>query len=382
MYIPRFVAVFLLAVSFVVPGVAQAASKEKIHAILFHSAKCHACQKFIHEVRPKLLAQYGAFLEFEDLDVSKEENYAQLVSACKLQSKSPAYPAVFIEGQLIIGLQDLEKNLPAIVDAILKKNGQPKPLTPDQKVSIEGIFKSFTVGAIAVAGLIDGINPCAFTVIIFFISMLTVYGYRKRELAVIGSSYIAAVFLVYLGLGLGIFNFLYNFQHFFFLMKALYLGVALMCFVLGVVCLIDFMRFRRTGNAEMSILQLPDAIKKQIRTVIGDEFRPRGKTTLALSAGAFSVGVLVSLLEAVCTGQVYLPVITFVMNRPELRAKAFSFFLLYNTMFIIPLVVVFGLALWGVGSQQFSEYYQKRFGFVRICMFLLFTALGFYMLGS
>jgi len=378
----RVIAAAGLFVLLAMPSFAESAKAEKIKAILFHSPRCHACQKFIHEIRPKFMAQYGDFVEFNDLDVTQEANYAQLVAACKLQSKEPAYPAVFIEGQLIIGIVDLEKNLPAVVDAVLKKKGKPLPLMPDQKLSIENVFKSFTVGAIAVAGLIDGINPCAFTVIIFFISMLTVYGYRKRELALIGSSYIAAVFLVYLGLGLGLFNFLYAFRHFFILMKALYLGVALLCFVLGVLCLIDFMRFRRTGNAEMSILQLPDAIKKRIRNVIGDEFRPRGKTTLALSAGAFSVGVFVSLLEAVCTGQVYLPVITFVMNRPELRAKAMSYFLLYNFMFIIPLIIVFILALWGVGSQQFSAYYQKRFGFVRLCMFLLFTALGFYMLGS
>jgi cytochrome c biogenesis protein CcdA len=361
---------------------AKESADEKIKAIFFHSPRCHACLKYKKEIMPKFLKQYGSVVEFQDLDVTVEANYAQLVSACKLQSKEPAYPAVFIEGRLIIGVDDLTKQLPVIVDEILKKKNKPAPVSDDQKAAIEDIFKKFTVGAIALAGLVDGINPCAFTVIIFFISMLTVYGYRKRELAVIGGSYIAAVFLVYLGLGLGLFNFLYAFQHFFFLMKALYIGVSILCFVLGVLCLIDFVRFRRTGNAEMSVLQLPPAIKNRIRDVIGDEFRPRGKTTLALSAGAFSVGALVSLLEAVCTGQVYLPVITFVMNRPELRAKAVSFFVLYNFMFVIPLIAVFLLAMWGVGSQQFAAYYQRKFGFVRICMFMVFMALGFYMLGS
>jgi len=37
-------------------------------------------------------------------------------------------------------------------------------------------FRSFKTLAIVVAGLIDGINPCAFTVIVFFVSFLAFQG--------------------------------------------------------------------------------------------------------------------------------------------------------------------------------------------------------------
>ena len=45
---------------------------------------------------------------------------------------------------------------------------------------------------------------------IFFISFLALQGYRQRELILIGSVFILAVFLTYLGIGLGIFNFFYH----------------------------------------------------------------------------------------------------------------------------------------------------------------------------
>src|SRR5512147_2734826 len=69
-----------------------------------------------------------------------------------------------------------------------------------------------TLPAVVVAGLVDGINPCAFTVLLLFITAMTaslgagegnVRSIRARLLGM-GSVYIAAVFLTYLALGVGL----------------------------------------------------------------------------------------------------------------------------------------------------------------------------------
>ncbi|MBI3176655.1 MAG: hypothetical protein HYZ35_01565, partial [Chloroflexi bacterium] len=69
-----------------------------------------------------------------------------------------------------------------------------------------------TLPTVIVAGVIDGINPCAFTVLLLFITALlttlradeqNVNALRLRMLG-LGAIYIAAIFLTYLALGVGL----------------------------------------------------------------------------------------------------------------------------------------------------------------------------------
>ena len=64
------------------------------------------------------------------------------------------------------------------------------------------------------------------------------------------------------------------------------------------------------------------------------------------------IGFAISALELVCTDQVYLPTITFVMGVEEMRRHALSYLLLYNLAFVAPLLVVFALVHWGTTSLQ------------------------------
>lgn len=68
-----------------------------------------------------------------------------------------------------------------------------------------------TLPTVIVAAAVDGINPCAFTVLLLFITAMlatmqageqSLHAIRARILS-LGGIYIAAVFLTYLGLGVG-----------------------------------------------------------------------------------------------------------------------------------------------------------------------------------
>ncbi|MHC5035474.1 MAG: hypothetical protein ACYTFZ_10610, partial [Planctomycetota bacterium] len=53
-------------------------------------------------------------------------------------------------------------------------------------------YEDLGVLVIVSAGLFDGLNPCAFTVIIFFLSYLAYIGKEKREIAAVGIVFTAA----------------------------------------------------------------------------------------------------------------------------------------------------------------------------------------------
>jgi cytochrome c biogenesis protein CcdA len=238
--------------------------------------------------------------------------------------------------------------------------------------------------AIIAAGLADGINPCAFTVIVFFISFLTVMGYRRREMAVIGSIYILAVFLTYLGIGLGFFRILYLWKNFRLISKAVYILVGGLSLFLGLMAVRDYWVYKRTGNTDDMALSLPRSIKNRIHAIVGEYYRRdksrQSRALVRLAASAFVVGFLISLLESVCTGQIYLPTIIFVLKEGGLRVKAFVYLLVYNVMFVIPLVGVLVFALVGVNSRQFEGFARRHLGTVKLAMAAVFLALGLVLL--
>ncbi|MGZ3606268.1 MAG: hypothetical protein ACXU9P_15120 [Thermodesulfobacteriota bacterium] len=118
-------------------------------------------------------------------------------------------------------------------------------------------------------------------------------------------------------------------------------------------------------------LQLPNFLKKRIHQAI----RKESKSTRYFFA-AIGAGFVVSILEFTCTGQVYLPTILFVTNIPSLKASAVSYLLLYNFMFIVPLLIIFGIVYWGVTSEQLAFFLQKRASSIKLYTSLLFFALA------
>ena len=127
-------------------------------------------------------------------------------------------------------------------------------------------------------------------------------------------------------------------------------------------------------------LQVPDFLKKRIHQIIrvrSDvlEANKESPSTRFLLA-AMAIGFMVTLFQSTCTSQVYLPTILFVTNIPSLRASAVSYLLLYNLMFIVPLLIIFGVVYWGVTSEQLAFFLKKRASSIKLLTSLLFLALA------
>jgi hypothetical protein len=89
----------------------------------------------------------------------------------------------------------------------------------------------------------------------------------------------------------------------------------------------------------------------------------------------FVAGAAISVIEVACSGQVYLPTILFVLGVPGLRVRAGLYLLLYNLMFVLPLVVVFLLAYLGTTSQQLAQFINRRAATIKLATAGLFLLL-------
>ncbi len=175
--------------------------------------------------------------------------------------------------------------------------------------SMQMYLPQITLPTLIVAGLVDGINPCAFTVLLLFITTLTatlkageenITALRARLIGT-GGIYIAAVFLTYLALGIGLLNSLS-----FFTEQHLPARIAaLIAVLLGLWMLKDYF-----------IPELGWRLQAPAR--LGSLARRMGKkvTVPALILGGFLIG----LCTVPCSGAVYLAVLSLLALQPVCRA--------------------------------------------------------------
>jgi cytochrome c biogenesis protein CcdA len=159
--------------------------------------------------------------------------------------------------------------------------------------------------------------------------------------------------------------------------RIVYMITAGMCIVLAVLSIRDYFTARE-GNLEDMTLTLPKQLRRRINATIHES----GRRAASYYIGAFITGLLVSFIELACTGQIYLPTIIFMSSVPSLRGKALGYLLLYNLMFIIPLIVVFILASYGTTSKQLSDFLQKHAAPVKLGMSIVFILLAGWLIFS
>ena len=194
---------------------------------------------------------------------------------------------------------------------------------------MEKYLPAVTLATVIVGGLIDGINPCAFTVLILFVTAMlatlqanTSSGITAARARIIGlgSIYIASVFLTYLALGIGLLatSALFSRLH-----APARVG-ALIAVGMGLWMLKDFF--------------LPEVGPRLAAPSIVGQWTmdaARKGTIPALVVG----GVLIGLCTVPCSGAVYLAVLS-LLSMQSSALVGFGYLALYNVMFILPLVAL------------------------------------------
>lgn len=354
----------------------QVRSQGTKYLAYFHQQGCKDCDRVSYLLL--YLAKRFPSLEIQQYDITVRANKVLNEAMCMAPDVPENFrlvtPSIFVgKGYLIedaITGEAAEKLLDSPEAA-----RKPWDLTDEQlnkaEASIGGRFRSLKVVTVAAAGLLDGINPCAFATIIFFISYLAMIGRKGRELILVGAAFSVAVFLTYFTIGLGFFQFLQSIAD---LMKTLslilYIAIAIVALVIGGLSVYDFMLIRKGDLRDMK-LQLPAALKRRIQLTISKRSRMRNYVF-----GAATAGFIVSLLELACTGQVYLPTITWAVQDPALRQFAYPLLIIYNLMFIIPLVAIILLAYYGLTSQQLAAFLQRRAAVVKLATAIFFFGMA------
>ena len=417
--IPLVLFAAFLAVSTDVPGAlaepgepakAVPADPPPLQLLLFASATCPGCNRIKQVTVPKLKEMHGERIAFRHIALDEIENFKLLLLYEKRYGVTDDEALkLFVGDAYLSGEKGITEGLGEAVAEQLAKGAvtptaaevraEPTPVpsapegedaapapaqeapaadvAPEEPDVIVERFRGFKPATVAVAGLVDGINPCAFTTIVFFVSLLATLKKGKREILVVGICFALAVFGTYLALGIGALKAIKVLSVKSGISTGITVVVAVLAFVLAGYSFWDYAQYRRTGKAEDIRLKLPHSIRVRVNRIISTRMRTRN-----LAAGALTLGVVVSLLESLCTGQVYLPTIVYVMQDKRLAPQAIAWLVLYNGMFIVPLLVVFGLAYAGTASKTLVSLSRRHVGAAKLLLGLLFLCLGGVLLAT
>jgi cytochrome c biogenesis protein CcdA len=352
-------AVRALLAAFLLLVASAAGAARPVELDLFYGAGCPHCAA-MQEALQRLRERHP------ELRVREHEVYADRENAGLFERVARGYgvaiegvPTVFVGDYAIVGYS---VEIEAALERVIGDCGARGCASPLARAAA-GAPAALTVSAVVAGAAVDAINPCAFAVLILLITAILASGARRRALYA-GLAFTLSVFISYYLMGLG----LYSAVHAARLTHALYVAIALLAIVIGLFNLKDYLWYGKWFAMEVPQTWRP-AMKKLLQ----------GVTSIP---GAFLVGFAVSLFLLPCTSGPYIVVLG-LLAKTATQAQAALWLLLYNAIFVLPMVTITGAVYLGWTTTEKLEAWRTRsLRTLHLVAAIVLLLLGLAMLGS
>lgn len=370
--------IFVLLLAFIVLGCAAFSSvsaaspspelsdgaNTSLTATFFYGNGCSHCEN----VKPLVAALQIKYpeLHIEMLEINDNQTNREKFLAMLLQYKLGAgggIPTIFIGDNVLVGETEIKDHFEEKILAEEQRiatctNTTPVNLTPADPGCLPGT-PGLSPYMVIFAALVDSTNPCGLSVLVFLLISMAAAGDRKRILLV-GGVYIAAMFLFHLLVGIGLFSAIAISG----LAKPFSIIGGVIALVLGIATLADVIR-----NNESYLLSIPESGKGLLGTYIR-------KATLP---AAFILGILAGILGFSCTGGIYISILGLI-GRDMTIMTGLPYLILYNLIFVLPLVLVTLLFAYGLSPERAERWRTENKRTVRVIIGAILVALGLVIL--
>ena len=210
------------------------------------------------------------------------------------------------------------------------------------------------------ASLVDAINPCAFAVLIILLSTVAAKKDKRKSLQS-GLAFTGAIFISYMLMGLG----LYSAVNAAGITEGITVFAGVLAIMLGLFNLKDFLWYGKLFKVEV-----PEAWRPKMKALI---------TSITKPSTAFLIGFAVSLFLLPCTSGPYIVVLGLLAENP-LDMLAIFYLLLYNLIFVSPMLALTWVAYKGADIQKLEYYRQANLERLHLIAGLILLGLGLYIL--
>ena len=282
-------------------------------------------------------------------------------------------PILFIGDESLSGFEEIKRNLQQF---ILSGKGLFTPkfngVTGDA-ANIDAELTKYDFAGVITAGLINGVNPCSISMLLFLFFTVASKGLTAIK---IGLSFIIGRFVAYFLLGTLFFNLLLMLntevmRYIEWLFKS-FLAIAI---ILLVVFNIRDYFAAKSEKYDKIKLQLPVALRRMNHKWI--EFFMSVKNPRLLMIAGVILGIIISIGEFLCTGQIYLLTLVYIMRiSPRFDAMTVLLFILYGLALIVPMILL--LLIFHKGKEFFevSEWVRKNFQYIKLLNAFVFLVFG------
>jgi len=202
---------------------------------------------------------------------------------------------------------------------------------------------SVTFPLITIAGIVDGINPCAIWMLVFLLGYLVIFLQKKARILPTALIYIGTVYLTYLVLGL--------------ILYKITLSINLSAFKA------PFQKFLGIFFLGFSLLTLKDVFFPKVGPSIRIPLSIQGKLKNFAKKATFPTtaifAVLVTLFEAPCSLPLYAGTAQILSSLHLSIFVITAYYLYYNLLFILPLLIVVGIFIKGVDFLTIEDFTHR-----------------------
>lgn len=335
-------------------GVAHAAeaAQPKVEVVYFWGQECPHCAN----LKPWLDSfeeEHKDTLEIHRYEFWHNEANAQFfmntMRTYGIPENQAGAPAIVVNNKVLIGTniieRDFEKEYNEALEKLKAKNGKKDESLADtlakytkdspKNAQGEGLLTggddlgskansaavTKDIGAITATALADSVNPCAMAVLVILLSSLIVMQKSKAKIAATAFAFVAASYLTYFLVGLGLTQALSIAG----VSDKIVIAVGAIAILIGLLELKDAF-FYRKGNWAIEIpYRWRDKLSKLVLSVTSP-------------AGAFTVGAIVTLFELPCTGGPYLFGVSLISQHSDIMRILLLGY--YNLIFVAPLVAI------------------------------------------
>ena len=199
---------------------------------------------------------------------------------------------------------------------------------------------------LTLAGLIDGINPCAIGTLILLLGYLIVFTKKQHLVLPLGIVYIVTIFITYFLIGLIFSSLAAQILHWsaYPAVSQIFKIVILVLIALaGLINIKDYFWYQKGFSL---------GISKNQSSIIMRYLEKLSLPTVII------LGILVTLFELPCSLPIYLGSVT-ILTGLFSWIKVIGYLLWYNLMFIIPILLVFVFLLWSKRIFEVKDWQER-----------------------
>jgi cytochrome c biogenesis protein CcdA len=227
--------------------------------------------------------------------------------------------------------------------------------------------KPFTIISIILLATVNAMNPCALAALVMVLISILIANEEKRHNVLLGGlMFTLAVFIGYFIYGIIILQLFRSFADFTSSI-AIYVKdiLAILAILLGVFNIKDYIRYEPGGIAT----EMPLRFRPRVNQIIKAITSPKG---------AFFAGIFVTLFLLPCTMGPYLIALGNLSTQgTQSLVSAIPYLLLYNLIFIIPMIAITLVTYFGFSSaEKVGEWRDRNIKKIHLIAGIILVALG------